>query len=132
MPSHGTRRLMGLRRRTSHCRQSPTRSSARLSALRRRAPPDAARRRDDGRRPLVVREPPAPPLQPTPLMACDPATPPEILWRIARDEPSLRRWIVANPQADAALLEFISQAGGPYVRESLQILLDSMERRDAR
>lgn len=60
-------------------------------------------------------------------MACDPETEPEVLWWIARHMPSLRRWIVANPAADADLLEYISQAGGPYVRESLQILLDSMD-----
>lgn len=60
-------------------------------------------------------------------MACDPETEPEVLWWIARSAPSLRRWIVANPAADADLLEYISQAGGPYVRESLQILLDSMD-----
>lgn len=65
-------------------------------------------------------------------MACDPMTPRDVLWRIARDEPGLRRWIVANPAADAALLEFVSQVGGPYVRESLQILFDSMEGRPPR
>ncbi len=70
--------------------------------------------------------PPEPPLQPTPAMACNSTTDLEVLWWIARHEPSLRRWIVANPNADAELLEFISQAGGPYVKESLQILLDSL------
>lgn len=70
--------------------------------------------------------PPEPPLQPTPAMACNSTTNLEVLWWIARHEPSLRRWIVANPNANAELLEFISQAGGPYVKESLQILLDSL------
>ncbi|NEG70515.1 hypothetical protein F6S87_07910 [Bifidobacterium sp. BRDM6] len=73
--------------------------------------------------------PPAPPLVPTPLMACDPATDPSLLWQLARDEPELRRWIVANPAASASLLEFISQAGGPGVREALTLLLDSLEER---
>lgn len=112
----------------------------RLAALRWRAPPGTdgesrtatrVKARPGGVAPVPA-EPPAPPLQPTPAMACDPMTPRDVLWRIARDEPGLRRWIVANPAADAALLEFVSQAGGPYVRESLQILFDSMEGRPPR
>lgn len=68
--------------------------------------------------------PPRPPLQLTPLVACDPATDMDVLWHIAREAPELRRWLVANPRADAALLEFVAQAGGPGVREALTLLLD--------
>lgn len=68
--------------------------------------------------------PPPPPLRLTPLVACDPETDMDILWHIAREAPELRRWLVANPRADAALLEFVAQAGGPGVREALTILLD--------
>ncbi|KAB8288276.1 hypothetical protein DSM100688_0843 [Bifidobacterium ramosum] len=91
----------------------------------------AERRADDGTnvdRQRRVRDgpagpPPAPPLSLTPLVACDPATDMEVLWHIARDVPHLRRWLVANPQADAALLEFVAQSGGPGVREALTVLL---------
>ena len=68
--------------------------------------------------------PPEPPLVPTALMATDPATDPSILWAIAREEPQLRRWLVANPAASPALLETISQLGGPGVRRALEVLLD--------
>ncbi|WP_267400348.1 MULTISPECIES: hypothetical protein [unclassified Bifidobacterium] len=68
--------------------------------------------------------PPEPPLVPTALMAADPATDPSILWAIAREEPQLRRWLVANPAASPALLETISQLGGPGVRRALEVLLD--------
>ena len=68
--------------------------------------------------------PPEPPLVPTALMATDPATDPSILWAIAREEPELRRWLVANPAASPALLETISQLGGPGVRRALEVLLD--------
>lgn len=68
--------------------------------------------------------PPEPPLVPTALMATDPATDPSILWTIAREEPQLRRWLVANPAASPALLETISQLGGPGVRRALEVLLN--------
>ncbi|WP_024627803.1 hypothetical protein [Bifidobacterium sp. A11] len=68
--------------------------------------------------------PPEPPLVPTALMATDPATDPSILWAIAREEPQLRRWLVANPAASPALLETVSQLGGPGVRRALEVLLD--------
>ncbi|RSX54645.1 hypothetical protein [Bifidobacterium samirii] len=71
--------------------------------------------------------PPRPPILLTPLVACDPDTDPQILWHIARYAPELRRWLPANPSADAALLEYVAQAGGPGVREALTILLDSVE-----
>lgn len=71
--------------------------------------------------------PPSPPLALTPVVACDPDTDMEILWHIAREVPELRRWLVANPAADAELLEYISQAGGPGVKHALQVLLRSID-----
>ena len=68
--------------------------------------------------------PPEPPLVPTALMATDPETDPSILWAIAREEPQLRRWLVANPAASPALLEAVSQLGGPGVRRALEVLLE--------
>ena len=68
--------------------------------------------------------PPEPPLVPTALMVTDPETDPSILWAIAREEPQLRRWLVANPAASPALLEAVSQLGGPGVRRALEVLLD--------
>ena len=57
----------------------------------------------------------------------DPETAIEVLWRIARDEPELRRWLVINPKADASLLEYVSQAGGPGVKQALNVLFDSLD-----
>ena len=71
--------------------------------------------------------PPEPPVRLTPTVASDPDTPTEILWHIARHAPHLRKWVVANRAADANLLEYISQQGGPGVRETLQMLFDSLE-----
>ncbi|RBP97280.1 hypothetical protein CRD60_07575 [Bifidobacterium aemilianum] len=68
--------------------------------------------------------PPEPPLELTPLLACSPDTDPEILWFIARQAPQLRRWLVANPRADASLLEYVSQAGGPGLDTAFSILFD--------
>lgn len=68
--------------------------------------------------------PPQPPIKLTPLLACDPDTDTDVLWHIARHAPELRRWLVANPKADAALLEYVAQAGGPGVRDALTVLLD--------
>ena len=56
-----------------------------------------------------------------------PETAIEVLWRIARDEPELRRWLVINPKADASLLEYVSQAGGPGVKQALNVLFDSLD-----
>ncbi|MBM6700047.1 hypothetical protein H7U32_06970 [Bifidobacterium pullorum subsp. saeculare] len=66
----------------------------------------------------------------TPLVACSPGTDYETLEYIAREVPGLRRWLVANPNADARLLEYVSQAGGPGVREALTVLLDALEESD--
>ncbi|WP_232339228.1 hypothetical protein [Bifidobacterium choladohabitans] len=88
--------------------------------------------RDDSIGPEPMAEvrtpPPEPPLVPTALMATDPETDPSILWAIAREEPRLRRWLVANPAASPALLETVSQLGGPGVRRALEVLLDEGNR----
>ena len=72
--------------------------------------------------------PPQPPIRLTPALACDPNTDPELLWHIARSAPELRRWLVANPRSDATLLEYVAQAGGPGVHETIAVLLDLLER----
>ena len=69
--------------------------------------------------------PPAPPIRLTPLVACDPDTDMDVLWHIAREAPELRRWLAANPTADAALLEYVAQRGGPGVKAALTVLLES-------
>lgn len=73
----------------------------------------------------------SPTLQPPPplsaALALDPATSPAVLWQIAKSRPDLRRWLVANPSATPELLEYVSQIGGPWVRESLEILLADYE-----
>ena len=79
-----------------------------MHALQRREQATASRR-------STRAAPPPPPLRLSPLLACDPATAPEVLWFIAEHEPALRRWLVANPSADAALLEYVAQAGGHRV-----------------
>lgn len=70
--------------------------------------------------------PPPPPIALTPQLACSPDTSDDILWHIARYAPELRRWLPANPHASAELLEYIAQMGGPGVKESIEILLQSM------
>ncbi|MFT8704684.1 hypothetical protein [Bifidobacterium aquikefiricola] len=72
-------------------------------------------------------QPPKPPLPRTPLTACDPDTPLSALWAIAREQPELRRYIIANPSATPDLLEYIAQSGGPGVTHCMRILLDSLE-----
>lgn len=108
-PSHRLRRMAYARRLDRLVRQAETASS---------------------RRGLL--DPPPPPLELTPLVAASPETDPEVLWHIARTAPELRRWLVANPRADAALLEHVSQAGGPGVRRALTVLLTSLDARERR
>ena len=60
-------------------------------------------------------------------VACSPDTDVAVLWHIAYHVPELRKWLVANPKADAPLLELVSQRGGPGVRQALEILFESME-----
>ena len=45
----------------------------------------------------------------------------------ARKSLQMRKWIIANPQADPELLEYISQAGGPGVCEAFEVLFESLE-----
>lgn len=71
--------------------------------------------------------PPEPPIRLTPAVACSPDTDVAVLWHIAYHVPELRKWLVANPKADAPLLELVSQRGGPGVRQALEILFESME-----
>ncbi|MDF7664438.1 hypothetical protein PT282_07180 [Bifidobacterium sp. ESL0763] len=71
--------------------------------------------------------PPQPPLRLTPLMACDENTDERILWYIVRHAPGLRKWIIANPAAGPELLEAVSQAGGPGVREGFAVLFGEVE-----
>ncbi|WP_083907380.1 variant leucine-rich repeat-containing protein [Alloscardovia criceti] len=66
--------------------------------------------------------PPAAPLHLTPLIATNPHTNPQILWYIAEHCPDLRYWLIANLRASPELLECVSQAGGPRVKESFEIL----------
>lgn len=66
---------------------------------------------------------------PTPWHALNPDTDEETLWRIAREEPPLRRWLVANTAASPELLEYVAQAGGPGVAEAFAVLFDGMEGR---
>lgn len=79
----------------------------------------------DAAMPMLL--PPAPPIALTPAVACDPATPLDVLWHIARHTPALRRWVCVNRAADANLLEFIAQQGGPGVQEALTVVLDALE-----
>ncbi|MBS7036003.1 MAG: hypothetical protein KH113_05145 [Bifidobacterium sp.] len=72
-------------------------------------------------------DPPSPPIPLTPLVACSPGTPQDVLWHIAEYAPRLRKWLIANPSATPAMLEYLAQVDGPDVARSLQILLESLE-----
>lgn len=58
--------------------------------------------------------------------ASDPRTLPQDLWELARI-PELRKWIIANTAAPAALINAIARAGGPGVRQAMQLLHDSLQ-----
>ena len=88
---------------------------------RRKAPPYQPKPRP---KPLI--EPPSPPILLTPLVACSPGTAQDVLWHIAEYAPRLRKWLIANPSATPAMLEYLAQVGGPDVARSLQILLESL------
>lgn len=75
--------------------------------------------------------PPAPPLVPTPWHALNPDTDEAILWRIARESPQLRRWLVANTAASPELLEYVAQMGGPGVAEAFEVLFAGLEGHDS-
>lgn len=51
----------------------------------------------------------------------------DALRHIARTMPHLRKWVVVNRAADANLLEYLSQQGGPGVRQALELVLESLE-----
>lgn len=80
-------------------------------------------------RPKTLVKPPTPPITLTPLLACSPDTPQNVLWHIAEYAPHLRRWLVANPAATPAMLEYLAQVGDDEVGRALCILLESMEAR---
>lgn len=90
---------------------------------RRRAPP---KYQPHARQRALV-EPPAPPIELTLLVACSADTAQDVLWHIAEYAPRLRKWLVANPSATPAMLEYLAQVGGPGVPEALRILLKSLE-----
>lgn len=71
--------------------------------------------------------PPKPPIVLNAQVACSANTSKEILWYIAKNIPDLRKWVVANPSSDAKILEYISQKGGPDVKHSLDVLLESYD-----
>lgn len=96
------------------------------ASARRRLATTCTGQHDGPARPL---DPPTPPIALNAVVASDPDTPIDVLWHIARHAPHLRKWVVVNRAADANLLEFISQQGGPGVRETLELLLDALERR---
>lgn len=73
--------------------------------------------------------PPEPPLVPTPWHAINPDTSEDVLWQIARQVPTLRRWLVANPAASPTLLEYVAQQGGPGVAEAFDVLFAGLEGR---
>ena len=62
---------------------------------RRRAPP---KYQPHARQRALV-EPPAPPIELTPLVACSADTAQDVLWHIAEYAPQLRKWLVANRRA---------------------------------
>ena len=128
---HGHHRRSGRDRSQGSRESSAAKRMARLltavsGGSRPRAEDNLKRDNSDSLEPKaeVRAPPPEPPLVPTALMATDPETDPSILWAIAREEPQLRRWLVANPAASPALLEAVSQLGGPGVRRALEVLLD--------
>ncbi len=92
------------------------------------------KRKDERERGKIMSEinskkltPPKPPIMPTEDIACSPKTSQEVLWYIAQNIPHLRKWIIANTSADARLLEYISQQGGPDVRHSFNVLFESYD-----
>lgn len=78
----------------------------------------------------AVREfsaPPQPPQQLNANLASDPDTHILVLWHIAQHIPRLRKWVIANSAADAQLLEYIAQRGGPGVEQAFEVLFSSMK-----
>lgn len=72
-------------------------------------------------------DPPRPPQQINANLASDPDTHILVLWHIAQHIPHLRKWVIANSAADAQLLEYIAQQGGPGVEQAFEVLFSSMK-----
>lgn len=86
---------------------------------------DDAVRRDARKSPVLARDSPFG-IEETPFTASDPATPAVALWHMAEHRPELRRWIVANTAAPAALINAIAHHGGPGVAQALSLLHESL------
>ena len=127
--ANGFRRLLGIqekrRPRTHRATHRDARNLAHRAQRTRREPPPYQPKP----RPKPLVDPPSPPIPLTPLVACSPGTPQDVLWHIAEYAPRLRKWLIANPSATPAMLEYLAQVGGPDVARSLQILLESLESR---
>ena len=65
--------------------------------------------------------PPAPPAPKGITDALDPHASEQELSKIAREQPELRRWILANPSIPEGLVTFIERVGGPDVPQALAI-----------
>lgn len=125
--ANGFRRLLGIqekrRPRTHRATHRDARNLAHRAQRTRREPPPYQPKP----RPKPLVDPPSPPIPLTPLVACSPDTPQDVLWHIAEYAPQLRKWLVANPSATPAMLDYLAQVGGPDVARALQILLESLE-----
>jgi len=125
--ANGFRRLLGIqekrRPRTHRATHRDARNLAHRAQRTRREPPPYQPKP----RPKPLVDPPSPPIPLTPLVACSPDTPQDVLWHIAEYAPQLRKWLVANPSATPAMLDYLAQVGGSDVARALQILLESLE-----
>lgn len=91
---------------------------------RRRAPP---KYQPHARQRALV-EPPAPPIELTPLVACNADTAQDVLWHIAEYAPRLRKWAGRQSFGDACNAGIsCARSAGPGVPEALRILLKSLE-----
>lgn len=71
--------------------------------------------------------PPQPPIKLDEKITMDPKTPLPLLWKIARERPDLRRWLIVNPSVPPELLEYIAQKGGPGVGQGLRVLFNALD-----
>ena len=137
---------MTITRRMSHSSENARKESVRRENTRRERKAHKARKTRKARhatrrsppkyqptpRPKALVEPPAPPIELTPLVACSADTAQDVLWHIAEYAPKLRKWLVANPSATPSMLEYLAQVGGPGVPEALRTLLKSLDERESR
>lgn len=121
--ANGFRRLLGIQEKRRPRTHRDARNLAHRTQRTRREPPPYQPKP----RPKPLVDPPSPPIPLTPLVACSPDTPQDVLWHIAEYAPQLRKWLVANPSATPAMLDYLAQVGGPDVARALQILLESLE-----